>query len=187
MRGYRIVFVALALGVIPRVAMAEGKMPQMDFADPLTGAQIVWMAIILIALYFLMARWALPQIGAVIETRLNHIAADLETARLAKAKAEHAVAELNGAIHNAREEGQIAIAHAVRAAKDRARAQSLDLNIQLDAQIAKAEEDINTARVLAISSLPDVAREVTASLLLRLTGEQADPARIDGALAKHSF
>ncbi|MDD4934913.1 MAG: F0F1 ATP synthase subunit B [Acidiphilium sp.] len=186
MRRTTIALASLTLGVMPSVAMADGKMPQMDFSNPLTGAQVVWMAIIMLILYFLMARWALPQIGGVIERRQSHIAADLDTARQAKARAEHAVAELNLAIRNAREASQSAIAEAVHAAKERARAQSVELNDRLDAQIAKAEAEINVARQQAVAALPPVARDVTASLLLRLTGEPADPARIDRTLASLS-
>lgn len=183
MRRITILLAVSTLGLTPAVAMAEGKMPQMDFSDPLTGAQVVWMAIIMVALYFAMARWALPQIGDVIEKRQNHIADDLETARHARTHAEHAVAELNLAIQNARESSQGAIAEAVNAAKERARAQSLELNEQLDVQIAKAEAEIEAAREKAVAALPPVAREVTASLLQRLTGEAADLARVDRALS----
>jgi F-type H+-transporting ATPase subunit b len=183
MRRSTIALLSFALGVMPTAAMAGGKLPQMDFANPLTGAQIVWMAIIMLVLYFLMARWALPQIGGVIEQRVTHITADLDTARQAKAKAEHAVAELNLAIRNAREQSQSAIAEAVHAAKERARAQSADLNTKLDAQIARAEADIKAAQAQAVAALAPVAREVSSSLLLRLTGAPPDPDRIDRTLA----
>lgn len=171
------------LGMMPSVAMAEGNMPQMDFANPLTSAQVVWMAIIMIVLYFLMSRWALPRLGSVMEARRDRIAGDLDTARQAKADAEHAVVELNLAIRNAREESQSTIAEAIAAAKQRVHAQSVDLNTQLDKQIARAETEIEAARQQAISALPVVARDVTTSLLQRLVGETVEPERVDRALS----
>lgn len=183
MRRTTILLAATALGMTPTAAMAEGKMPQMDFANPLTGAQVVWMAVIMVVLYFILARWALPQIGSVIEQRHSRITGDLDTARRAKAEAEHTVAELNLAIQNARESSQGAIAEAVNAAKERAREQSRELNERLDAQIARAEAEIETARRKAVAALPPVARDVTASLLQRLTGETVDDERIDRTLA----
>ncbi len=186
MRRSSILLLSPVLGLTPEIAMAGGKLPQMDFANPLTGAQVVWMAIIMLVLYFLMSRWALPQIGSVIDQRIAHITADLDTARQAKAKAEHTVAELNIAIRNAREQSQAAIADAVNAAKDRARAQSAELNARLDAQIGQAEADIKAAQGEAVAALGPVARDVTSSLLLRLTGETPDPERIARTLASVS-
>lgn len=171
------------LGLTPSAAMAGGKMPQMDFSNPLTGEQVVWMAIIMIGLYFILSRWALPQIGQVIENRQNRILSDLDTARAAKSRAEHAVAELNLAIRNAREASQSAIAEAVNAAKAKAREQSAALTAELDAQIARAEAEIDISRQQAVAALPPVAEEVTASLLQRLTGTSADRARIERTIA----
>lgn len=177
------VILGAVLGLTPSVAMAGGKMPQMDFSNPLTGEQVVWMAIIMIGLYFILSRWALPQIGQVIENRQNRILSDLDTARAAKARAEHAVAELNLAIRNAREASQSAIAEAVNAAKAKAREQSAALTAELDAQIARAEAEIDISRQQAVAALPPVAEEVTASLLQRLTGTSADRARIERTIA----
>ncbi|MCF3945863.1 F0F1 ATP synthase subunit B [Acidiphilium sp. AL] len=183
MRRLTIIFAAFALAATPALASADGQMPQMDFANPLTGAQVVWMAIIMIVLYFLLSRWALPQLGSVIEDRQNRIKSDLDVARHAKAEAEHAVAELNLAIRNAREESQAAIAEAVGTAKARARAQSDRLNQRLDAELARAEAEIDATRKQAMAALAPVAREVASSLILRLAGKPADPERLDRALA----
>ncbi|HQT61756.1 MAG TPA: F0F1 ATP synthase subunit B [Acidiphilium sp.] len=183
MRRTIILLAATTLGLTPAVAMAEGKMPQMDFANPLTGAQVVWMAVIMVALYFILARWALPRIGGVIDNRHNRIASDLETARRAKAEAEHAVRDLNLAVQNARESSQGAIAEAVNAAKERARAQSATLNERLNAQISAAEAEIEAARRTAVNALAPIARDVASSLLHRLTGEAAEPGRVDQAIA----
>ncbi|BAJ79837.1 MULTISPECIES: F0F1 ATP synthase subunit B family protein [Acidiphilium] len=183
MRRTTILLAATALGLTPATAMAEGKMPQMDFSNPLTGAQVVWMAVIMVVLYFVLARWALPRIGGVIENRHNRIATDLETARRAKAEAEHAVRELNLAIQNARESSQGAIAEAVNAAKERARAQTAALNDRLSAQIASAEAEIDSARRTAVGALAPIARDVASSLLHRLIGEAVEPGRIEQAVS----
>lgn len=183
MRRLTIPLAALAVAATPALASAEGKMPQMDFANPLTTAQVVWMAIIMIVLYVLLSRWALPQLGSVIEDRHRRIQSDLDAARRAKSEAEHAVAELNLAIRNAREASQTAIAEAVNTAKTRARAQSDSLNERLDAELARAEAEIDATRKQAMAALTPIARDVASSLIFRLVGEPADPERLDRALA----
>jgi F-type H+-transporting ATPase subunit b len=78
-------------------ARAGEGMPQLDFANPLTLAQVVWLGIIFFALYLLLSRWALPRVAAVLEIRAAAIAADLDAARGAKVKADTAVDELTRA------------------------------------------------------------------------------------------
>ena len=71
-------------------------MPQLDFGNPLTISQVVWMFIIFGGLYALFSRWALPQVAEVVDARSSRIGADLDTARAAKAEADAAAAEIVG-------------------------------------------------------------------------------------------
>ena len=73
-------------------------MPQLDFSNPLTIAQVVWMAIIFGVLYYVLARYTLPQVAEVVDGRANRIAADLDSARAAKAQSDAAIAEVNEAL-----------------------------------------------------------------------------------------
>ena len=71
-------------------------MPQLDFSNPLTIAQVVWMAIIFGVLYYVLARYTLPQVAEVVDGRANRIAADLDGARAAKTQSDAAIAEVGG-------------------------------------------------------------------------------------------
>ncbi len=92
--------------LMPVVARAEGGMPQLDFANPLTTSQVVWGAIIFAVLYIVLSRFALPRVASVIEERARHIAADLETARAARGRADAAAQEVADATARARAEAQ---------------------------------------------------------------------------------
>lgn len=161
---------------------ATSKMPQMNFANPLTFAQIVWMAVIMVILYFIMARWALPRLGGVLADRRKRITDDLEAARQARSDADKAVADLNVAIRNAREEGQAQIAEAVNKAKEQARQEAETVNAKLEAELQRAEAEIDAARQSAIASLTPVAEEVAGSLVERLTGRAPDRDSVRRAL-----
>ena len=161
---------------------AEGGMPQLDFKNPLTISQVVWLAIIFGTLYLLLRNWALPQVAAVLEMRASTIAADLEAARSAKAAADAAVAELSEASRVAHATAQAEIAGAVAAAKDAAGAQAATLNARLEAQLAEAELRIGTARSAALGALRQVAADTTAVVITRLTGAAADTAAVDRAV-----
>ena len=70
---------ALALTIVPGAAFAAetGGMPQFQFSNELTTSQVVWMLLIFLTLYFLLARWALPEVGSVLEERARRIASEM--------------------------------------------------------------------------------------------------------------
>ena len=78
--------------VLPGAAHAASNLPQMDFSNPLNLAQVVWLVIILVALYFILANWALPGVGTVLADRAHRIQVDLDAAHRAKAEADSASA-----------------------------------------------------------------------------------------------
>ena len=182
----RIAFTA-ALAAAPAMALAGQSMPQMNFKNPLTLDQVGWMAVILLVLYFLLSRWALPQIGSVLEHRAATISADLEAARSAKAEADAAVAALNKTMNEARAAAQSEITQAVDAAKEQARANALAQQERLDAQLAASEAQIAAAQATALAAIKPVAADTAREILSRLTGQTPDPAalspEIDAAYA----
>lgn len=157
-------------------------MPQLDFANTLTIAQVVWMAVIFGLLYYLLSRYLLPQVASVIAERDARIGGDLDSARLAKAEADSAVAEVQAATRRAGTEAQAAIATAVAQAKAEAAEQSRAADERLDASLAEAEGRIAAARSSAMAALRDVATETAATVVSRLTGQPADPAAVSAAV-----
>jgi F-type H+-transporting ATPase subunit b len=166
------------LAAMPAAAFADGGMPQMDFHNPLTVDQIVWMVVILVALYVALAGWGLPQIGAVLETRAGIIRRDLDAAQAAKAAADAAVKALDQTLQNARARAQSEIADAVAAAKAQAKAQADAATARLDAQLADSEAQIALARQTAMEAVKPVAMDAAAAILSRLTGTAPSPAAL---------
>jgi F-type H+-transporting ATPase subunit b len=194
MRGGAAVVAASVVMGVQSVAFAaapaaekKGGMPQLDFGNPLTISQVVWLAIIFLVLYLLLSRWALPQVGAVLEMRASRIAADLEAAKAAKTQADAAVAELTAATRDAQATAQAEINAAVTSAKDAAAAQAATLNARLEKQLTEAEVRINAARGAAMGALRSVATDTAAAVVTRLVGtapaDGAVQAAVDGALA----
>ncbi|MCW3476706.1 F0F1 ATP synthase subunit B family protein [Limobrevibacterium gyesilva] len=161
---------------------AKKGMPQLDATNPLILSQVVWLAIIFLALYLLLSRWALPQVAEVLEARAATIGRDLDAARAAKAAADEAVAELTKATRTAQAGAQAEIAGAVAAAKDAAAAQSAQLNAKLDAQLDAAERQIAGARTAALGALRQVATDTASVVVSRLTGIAPDVHAVDSAV-----
>lgn len=179
--------IAALLSLAPAAAMAEGTLPQMDFHNPLTGAQVLWMVVILVVLYLLLARWGLPEMGKVLENRASVIARDLAAARGAKTAADQAVAQLNTTMAQARNTAQAQIASAVAQAKAQAGVNAAALAARLDARLAESEAQIDAARAQAMAAIKPVAEATARVILSKLTGgapgEETLARRVDDALA----
>ena len=157
-------------------------MPQLNFQNPLTISQVVWGAVIFLALYLLFVNWGLPRVASVLEERDSRINGDLEAARAAKAQADSAVAELTTATNKARADAQAAINAASEQAKKEAGARSATLQQQLDEQLKAAEQRIAEARNTAMGALRAVATDTATVVVRRLTGREPDGLAIEGAV-----
>jgi F-type H+-transporting ATPase subunit b len=163
---------------LSRAAFAGSNMPQMDFSNPLNGSQVVWLVIILVVLYLVLARWALPGVGGILAERAQRIQVDLDAAHVAKVEADAAVAELQAAIRSARDEANAAVAQATEAAKAQAASQAAALSKKLDARLQQAEAEIAAARAQAMAAIRPIAAETAGVLMARLTGAAADEATL---------
>jgi F-type H+-transporting ATPase subunit b len=158
-------------------------MPQLDFSNPLTISQVVWMFIIFAALYLALRYWALPQVSTVLEARENRISSDLESARQAKEAADQAAIEIAERSRSASAEAQAQVAKAAEVAKRDAAEQTRSDSEKLDRQLAEAEHRIAAARQQAVGALRQVANDTATAVISRLTGQSPDPARVDAAVA----
>ena len=168
--------------ILPGAARAASNMPQMDFSNPLNLAQVVWLVIILVALYFILANWALPGVGSVLADRAHRIQVDLDAAHGAKAEADAAIAELHAAIKAARDEAQAEVTKATETAKAEAARQAEALARKLDDQLAHAEAEIAAARAEALKAIRPIATETAGLLVGRLTGQAPDQGRLSGGI-----
>lgn len=144
--------------------------------------QIVWLAITFITLYFLMAKVALPKIGAVLDERQRKIDDNLDKAAQLKAEAEAAVAAYEKALAESR-----AHAHAViKEAGDRLAKQAEERNRELGAKLAEqikaGEARIASAKEKALASVRDLAVDIAGAAVTRLVGTSADQAKIEAAV-----
>ena len=180
----------LSLATLPAMAQVASEhpgatssagMPQLDFGNPWTIAQVVWMLIIFGGLYYVMARYALPQVESVLEARRARIEGDLESAQAAKQRADAAMAEHQAATAKARAEAQAAVGAATQKAQAEAAQRAEALNAKLAAQIEAAERQIASARDNAMGALRQVATDTADALVTRLIG-RSDSAAVAQAV-----
>lgn len=158
-----------------------GGLPQFRFEY--WGGQIVWLLIIFIVLYALLAKVFVPRIRKVLDTRAETIAEAVSTARRvqdeADAQAQAAQAELNEARARSR---QLASEAKTQAAAELAKSQAAE-DERIAAELDQAEARIRETRDRAMSNVQGIAAETAQAMIAKLTGAPASQAEIDTALA----
>jgi F-type H+-transporting ATPase subunit b len=157
-------------------------MPQ--FNPAVWMPQLVWLGIIFVVLYLLMARVALPRVSSVLEEREARISESLRKAERLRASAEDAIATYEKTMADVRAKA----AEEVRTARDQAAAESAKRNAELSerlaAAVSAAEERIHQAKAAAVAGLGDLAGGVAGAAVERLIGKKIEPAAVASAVDK---
>ena len=155
-------------------------MPQ--FNPAFFAPQLFWLALTFITLYILMAKVALPKIGAVLDERQRKIDENLDRAGQLKAEAEAAVAAYEKALAESRAHAHAVIKDAADRLSHQADEKARETGARLAEQIKAGEGRIAAAKQSALAGVRDVAIDVAAAAFARLIGVAPDQARLDAAI-----
>lgn len=156
-------------------------MPQLDIG--IWPNLIFWLVLSVVALYFILARIAVPRIRTVLAERNDAISNDLEQAALLKRRAEEAETAYNTALATAREEAQKIAADA----KAEIGKELSTLLAKADAEIAarsvESETRIREIRDSAARDVETVARDVAQDIVRAFLPSAADEGRVTAAVS----
>jgi len=146
-------------------------------------SQLIWLAIFFVLLYALMAKWALPQVGRVIDKRQKLIADDIAEAARLKAQSDEAVAAYEKALADARARAQT-IANETRE-KQHAEAEATrkTLEGELNVKLAEAEKSIAATKQAAMANVRAIAEGAAAAIVERLIGSAPNDQAVADAVA----
>jgi F-type H+-transporting ATPase subunit b len=156
-------------------------MPQLNPLD--WAPQLIWLLVTFGVLYLLMVWIALPRIGAVIETRAAHIAADLATADKLRRETEEAIAAYEQALAEAKQKAHAIVEEGRVKLKAETDAERAKLDKKLAAKSEEAEARIEKAKIAAMKEVNAVASDVAADIVKKLIGTAPAKADIDKAVA----
>ena len=153
------------------------------FQSQTFASQLVWLVIAFVLLYVLMAKWALPRVGSIIESRQKRSADDISDAGRLKQQSDEAVAAYEKALADARARAQ-AIANETRdrqaaAAETRRKA----LEGELNSKLAEAEKTIATTKQAAMSNVRAIAEDATRAIVELLIGSAPSEKAVADAVA----
>ena len=110
------------------------------FQSQTFASQLVWLAIAFVLLYVLMAKLALPRVGAIIESRQKRIEDDLADASRLKGESDAAVAAYEKALADARNRAQVIATETRERQAGEAEARRKTLESELNTKLAEAEK-----------------------------------------------
>ena len=159
----------------------KGAFP--PFQSQTFASQLVWLVIAFVLLYALMAKWALPRVGRIIESRQKRIADDLADAERLKVQSDEAVAAYEKALADARARAQ-AIANETREQQQAAAdATRKTLEGELNVKLAEAEKSIAATKQAAMANVRAIAEDAARAIIERLIGRASSDKAVAAAVA----
>jgi F-type H+-transporting ATPase subunit b len=156
-------------------------MPQLNPLD--WAPQLIWLLITFGLLYLLMAKVALPRIGAVIDARADHIKKDLAKADKLRRETEEAIAAYEQALAEAKQKAHAIVEEGRAKLKAETAAERSSLERDLAKKSAEAEARIAAAKTSAMREVNAVAADVAADIVRLLIGVAPAKGEIDQAVA----
>jgi F-type H+-transporting ATPase subunit b len=134
-------------------------------------SQLAWLVVSFVLLYVLMSKVALPRIGAILADRDKRIADDLAAAQRFKEQSDAAHTAYDKALADARARAQAMAAATREQQAAAAAATNKQLEFQLHARLAAAEQSIAATRTAALGNVGTIAADTASAIVERLIGQ----------------
>ena len=156
-------------------------MPQFD---PTTFTpQLFWLVVSFIALYWLVAKIAVPRVGEVLDQRARVIQKDIDRAVQLKAETDAAAQAYERAMADARSQAGEHMRAMLADVKAVAEKRTADISSQIGKQVADAEARITAARTAAMDGLKAMAADTARDVVAKLAAVTPDAGKVDAAVA----
>ncbi len=156
-------------------------MPQFDPSS--FASQLFWLAVMFVALYWIVAKIAIPRIGEVLDQRARVIQDDLDRATQLKAETDQAIATYEKAMAAARAQAFDHMRTIQAELKTVADARTAEVSNAVNRQINEAEARIGEAKKKALESIKNVAADTARDVVAKLAGLSPDAGAVDNAVA----
>ena len=144
--------------------------------------QIIWLALIFGALYWLMSRIALPRVENILEARQGKLSKDLGDADLMQDQAKAAGEAYEQTLAKARAGAQTVAQDTHDRLHAESEAKRHALESDLNAKLALAEQQISDTKNRAMANVAGIAEGAAASLVEHLTGRRPGPDAVSAAV-----
>jgi F-type H+-transporting ATPase subunit b len=147
------------------------------------ASQLLWFALVFVALYLLMSRLALPRVASILEDRRRRIENDFAEAQRLKSESDAAIAAYEKALADARSRAQALANETRQKAAAEAEASLKALDAMLNTRIADAEKVVVQKRDAAMLNVRDIATDAALAIVERLIGTTPPRTQVADAVA----
>ena len=154
----------------------SGGMPQLN--PEFWISQIFWLTLIFGILYLVLSKLILPKISANLESRKSQILENIEAAEKQRENSETKLKEYEEVIAKNRLDAKTILSQAREKALKDINAKREVLDKQIDSEIVKGEEEINTLRESAPDKINKIAIETSSELVQKLIGTEVNNSSI---------
>jgi F-type H+-transporting ATPase subunit b len=156
-------------------------MPQFDFANPIVWAQLAWLGLAFLILYFGIVRMTLPKLAKTLDARESQVTNDIATAERAKGEADQMAAAYADGIEDAHKAARAAIAEAKAKAAASVEKAVAAGNAVIAEKATAADASLSKARSKALGEIEAVASDAASDIVERLTGKRPEPKLVAAA------
>jgi F-type H+-transporting ATPase subunit b len=149
-------------------------MPQFDFANSIVWAQLAWLGLAFLILYFGIVRLTLPKLARTMDAREGQVADDIATAERAKGQADQMAETYAIGIEEAHKSARTAIAEAKAKAAASIEKSVAASNVVIAEKATAADAALSKARTKALGEIHNVAADAAADIVERLTGKRPE-------------
>jgi F-type H+-transporting ATPase subunit b len=160
----------------------EGQGGFPPFQSETFASQILWLALTFGVLYFLMAKVALPRVGAILEVRRDRIASDLAEAQRLKDETDEAIAAYEDALAKARAKAQAIAAETRAKTAAAAEVSRKAIEADLDEKLKAAEARIAATKSKALGNVREIAVDAAGAIVTQLLGKAPAPGEVETAV-----
>ena len=157
-------------------AAESGGMPQLN--PEFWISQIFWLTLTFGILYIVLSKLILPKISANLELRKSQIQENIEAAEKHRSSSESKLKEYENIINKSKLDGK----NIFKDARDRVfkdiNSKKEILDKQIDDEIKKAEQDIETLKKSAPEKINKIAIETSSELVKKLIGAEVNNSSI---------
>lgn len=157
-----------------------GGLPQLEFQH--WFGQIVYLVILFVILYALIAKVFAPRMRRVFDERESTISGAIATARQVQAEAAGQAEAAKAEVEKARADARAASVAAKARVTDEANRRAAEEEAVVSARIAEAETAIGKTRDAAMTNVAAIAADTASAIVERLTGKAPTAAETAAAV-----
>jgi F-type H+-transporting ATPase subunit b len=157
-------------------AAESGGMPQLN--PEFWISQIFWLTLTFGILYIALSKFILPKISANLEIRKSKILENIEAADKQREDCETILKEYEIIISKSKLEAKTIFNQAKEKTLKDINAKKEAINKQIDDELIKAEQEINTLRNIAPDKINKIAIETSSEIIQKLIGAEVNNSSI---------